>query len=254
MEHNYFQNPQLDGSSFSLEGDKAGVLLIHGFTATTIEVRALAEFLNQHGYAISAPLLPGHGTKPEDLLKVKWNDWFEAVDTVFQRLSQQYEHVIVAGESLGGLLALSLARKYPKIDGIILFAPSIMVKGIWRSTLLAPFVKIRPKGYGGSDPEGHLPWQGYTAITVPAANQLRRFQRVITRSLKHIYNPVLVFQGELDHTVDPQGSQKIYDRIGSSDKELIWLKNSGHCVILDIERLQVYPNVLDFIQRVISQH
>jgi Esterase/lipase len=61
-----FQNPQLKGKSIYWPGNATGVLLIHGFTATTAEVRLLADAFKKQGLTVSAPLLPGHGTSPQD--------------------------------------------------------------------------------------------------------------------------------------------------------------------------------------------
>ena len=65
--NNYMKNPQLDGEDFFVQGNSTGILLIHGFTATTTEVRLLAENLHHVGFTVAGPLLPGHGTHPEDL-------------------------------------------------------------------------------------------------------------------------------------------------------------------------------------------
>ena len=43
-----------------------GILLVHGFTGSPASMRPWAEYLNQHGYTVTVPLLPGHGTRPED--------------------------------------------------------------------------------------------------------------------------------------------------------------------------------------------
>ena len=42
----YMRNPQLEGDDFLWKGNPTGVLLIHGFTATTAEVRLIAEKLH----------------------------------------------------------------------------------------------------------------------------------------------------------------------------------------------------------------
>jgi carboxylesterase len=34
--------------------------------------------LHDAGHTALAPTLPGHGTRPEDLLDVGWSDWLEA--------------------------------------------------------------------------------------------------------------------------------------------------------------------------------
>ncbi len=52
-----------------------GVLLVHGFTGSPASMRPWGEFLHSKGYTVRVPLLPGHGTQPEDLNKVKWQEW-----------------------------------------------------------------------------------------------------------------------------------------------------------------------------------
>ena len=52
-----------------------GILLVHGFTGSPASMRPWAEYLNQRGYTVKVPLLPGHGTTPEDLNLVKWEEW-----------------------------------------------------------------------------------------------------------------------------------------------------------------------------------
>ena len=65
----------LDPSAFILEGGSVGILLIHGFTGSTTEMRLVGEYLNQHDITVSAPCLPGHGTTIEDLNQRQWSDW-----------------------------------------------------------------------------------------------------------------------------------------------------------------------------------
>ena len=56
MAENFMIHPELDGASFTYQGGKTGFLLLHGFTATTAEVRPLGERLHAAGYTVSAPL------------------------------------------------------------------------------------------------------------------------------------------------------------------------------------------------------
>ena len=52
-----------------------GVLLVHGFTGSPPSMRPWGEFLHSKGYSVRVPLLPGHGTRVEELNKVKWEEW-----------------------------------------------------------------------------------------------------------------------------------------------------------------------------------
>ena len=63
-------NPELEGDAFFWKGGDKGILLIHGLTATTAEVRPLAKRFHDEGFTVSAVLLPGHGTTPEELIKL----------------------------------------------------------------------------------------------------------------------------------------------------------------------------------------
>ena len=75
-----YQHPELDGSDFYWKGSSVGILLIHGFTATSVEVRGLATHLHQAGYTVAGPLLPGHGTSPEEMNRYSWKDWANAAE------------------------------------------------------------------------------------------------------------------------------------------------------------------------------
>jgi len=78
-----------------------------------------------------------------------------------------------------------------------------------------------------------------------------RLQKEVTLLLPRIHQPILLMQGRLDPTVHPSAPQTIYDRVGSPIKELHWLENSTHCVILDKERDRAANLTIDFLQRVL---
>lgn len=97
MENKYMVKPHLDGSSFFYSGNKTGFVLVHGFTATTTEVKPLAERLYQQGYTISAPLLPGHDTHPDDLNRVHWQEWYKTVSQAYLELRKTCDQVWLGG-------------------------------------------------------------------------------------------------------------------------------------------------------------
>lgn len=240
-----YANPNLDGGDFFWRSGEVGVLLIHGFTATTTEVRLLANSLHEAGCTVLAPLLPGHGTTPQDLNTKRWKDWTGAVEAAYMRLSQVCSAVFVAGESMGGLLTLHLAARHPEIRGLLLYAPAMTVDHIGAARLLAPFVAYLPKSRWG----GPMPWKGYNVKPIRAAVELGRLQAIVHKELDRIKQPILIFQGQKDQTINPVSSQEVYDAVGSSDKELIWLEQSGHVILLDCELPMVTARTLAFINR-----
>ncbi len=245
------QNADMDGSAFFWPGNSIGILLIHGFTATTVEVRPLAEYFRRAGFSVAGPLLPGHNTSPEDLNQRRWQEWAAAADQAFQMLQSTCKSVFVGGESLGGLLAFYLASLHPEAAGVLAYSPALRVKSIRRSRFARFFISIMAKRSNGKSTEP-LPWQGYTAYPVKAAYQLYRLQQFIEPRLKLVAQPALIVQGEKDRTIDPNSSQIIFDAISSPRKELVWMKNSGHCIILDQEYEQVMTRSLSFVQSILE--
>ena len=247
-----FRNPHLEGAPFYWEGGPVGVLLCHGFTATTAEVRLLAEHLHAQGYTVAAPLLAGHGTTPEDCNQHTWQDWYASVENTYQQLSTRCQSVVIGGESTGALLILRLAALYPQVAAILCYAPALRLflspAKVFFLSLCAPFLTSIPK-LPSTD---NIPWQGYGVDPLKAALQLLRLQKVIYPLLPHIQQPILILQGKLDPTVHPASPQVIYDQISSSIKELHWLEHSTHCVILDKERDLAVSLSIDFLSRVLT--
>lgn len=247
-------NPHLAGGSFLWEGGDIGVLLSHGFTATTAEVRPLGKVLHQHGYTVAGPLLPGHGTRPEDLNRCRWQDWANAIEEAYLDLAGRCRRVFVGGESLGALLALYLGVRYPEIAGILTYAAALRVPSPTAPLLariLAPFVPYRDKAKGVPRPSDAL-WQGYFVNPTAAAVELFRLQHVVRTLLRNIHNPLLIVHGREDQTIDPLSSEIIYREAPSKVKELHWLEKSGHCLILDCE-LEVAERItLNFLEMVLA--
>ena len=245
-------NSHLDGNPFYWEAGPIGVLLIHGFTATVAEVRPLAEKLHATGYTVSAPLLPGHYTHPDDLNKVHWQDWVQTVEEGLLLLTSKCDRVIVGGESTGGLLSLYLGIHHPEISALLLYAPALQLNiGLFKRIqlhLIAPFVASLPKPDLGDDPF----WQGYFVNPLKGIIQLLRLQQVVKPDLGKIKQPVLIVQGKLDMTVFSGVPEIIYDRIQSNTKEIYWMQESAHCVIIDQEKEQVNQITLDFLAKILK--
>lgn len=249
MGKNWFQNAELDGSAFELEGGPIGVLLLHGLTATTTEVRWLAESLHKHGFAVSAPLLPGHNTSPQDLNHRTWQEWVDCAEQAYQYLVRQKTVVFVGGESTGALLSLWLAAKYPRLDGLLLFAPALIIPGINRTRWYSWIKPYRKKKQGTRT----MPWKGYTVNPLRAIYQLSLLQQAVRPLLGQVHQPAIIFQGMLDKTIDPISAQVVYDEIQSEKKSLYWMEDSTHCVLIDQEFDIVEQRCLAFLKSILTK-
>jgi carboxylesterase len=226
-----FEHPELDGKTFFLNGNHIGVLLIHGFTATTVEVRWLADFLYKKGFTVSAPLLPGHGTTPEDLNKRKYGEWIKCVEDAYSALKKTCTSVIVGGESMGAVLSLYLAENHPEIKALLLYSPAIKIASLKYSKIFRHlFPIIRKKDY-----DEIMPWQGYTVYPLFAASELLQLQKLVIKNLCQVLQPMIVFHGSYDRTIDPDSSDLIISSVNSSIKKKYTMANSGHVILLDQE-------------------
>ncbi|MBO9341627.1 MAG: alpha/beta fold hydrolase, partial [Roseiflexus sp.] len=113
--------------SFAVFTGATGVLLIHGFGGDPAEVLPLAAALIQDGYSVYAPLLPGHGTLPDAMAGVQWQQWAEAAAHGFAALRQRCDNVVIVGFSMGGLLALILAAHLP-VARLAVLAPALRLR------------------------------------------------------------------------------------------------------------------------------
>lgn len=244
-ENEFMTNPHLAGDDFFWRGSTTGILLIHGLTASTAEVRPMAERLHQDGFTTAGPLLPGHGTHPDDLNRSTWHMWLEKVKQTYEELLPHCDRIFVIGESMGALLAIELTAQHPEIAGLMLFAPAIKVKRLWLSRLLAAFKPYLKK----SGEDDGLPWKGYNVYPLKAAVEMAKLQNHARKQLPKITQPTLVFTGGFDHTIAPDSAEIILEGIHSEDKRHIHMKESAHCILLDRELDQAFEQVLGFINK-----
>lgn len=243
-------NPHLEGQSFFWQGEPVGILLSHGYTATTAEVRPLAKALHKEGFTVCGPLLPGHFTNPQDLNKVHWDDWVSAVESAYQKLKSSCQTVFVGGESTGALLALYLAKDHPEIAGILAYSPalrlnlnSLRILQLHLFSLFLPYITKQ-------NPHSNNLWQGYSVYPLKGAIQLLHLQNEIMQRLPDIYQPILIIEGKLDETVHSSVPDIIDRKIGSEVKEIYWLEQSAHLVVLENDLPWVIDTTLDFIRRI----
>jgi carboxylesterase len=244
METEFLLNADLDGNSFTYEGNQIGILLIHGFTATTAEVRLLADNLYKQGFTIHAPLLPGHGVTPNELNKTTYQNWIETVEEAYSILRHKCSNIFIAGESMGALLSLYLAEKHKEIAGVICYSPAISVHYLWVSLFARYFMSEIPK----TGPSDTLPWKGYKVNPTRASSELYKLQKIVKNDLEKIKQPVCVFIGGKDIRISPKSGEYILDHIKSGRKEIHLFENSPHCMILAQDLPEITKMTVAFIQ------
>ncbi|MFA5826340.1 MAG: alpha/beta fold hydrolase [Gallionellaceae bacterium] len=129
-----FELTPADGYSAGKEkAYRRGILLTHGLTDSPYFMRHLAAFFQENGFRVMAVLLPGHGTRPGDLLDVRWQEWVKAVAYGVDKLALEVDEVYLAGFSAGGALSVYQSFCDQRVRGLFLFVPALKVspKAAW---------------------------------------------------------------------------------------------------------------------------
>jgi esterase/lipase len=106
---------------------RRGVVLTHGLSDSPYLMRHLAAFFQRNGFRVMAPLLPGHGTQPGDLLNVRWQEWARAVRHGVVCMAAEVDELYLAGYSAGAVLSLLHSAQDERVRGLFLFAPALEI-------------------------------------------------------------------------------------------------------------------------------
>ncbi|MFE9672847.1 alpha/beta hydrolase [Streptomyces sp. NPDC006259] len=244
--------PVLPGAEpYRHDGGEVGILLCHGFTGSPQSLRPWARYLAGHGLTVSLPLLPGHGTRWEDMALTGWPDWYAEVDRELRVLRERCARVFVAGLSMGGALALRLAARHgDAVEGVVVVNPANKVHGLSARTL--PVVRHLVRTTRGivSDiaEEGALE-TGYDRVPLHAAHSLRAFLRRVDGELPQVTQPLLLLRSVRDHVVPAADAARILSRVSSTDVTEVLLEQSYHVATLDHDADRIFAETLAFIGR-----
>lgn len=101
-----------------------GILLVHGLGDSPWSFNDVGEALAAQGFLVRTVLLPGHGSKPADMLDVTLKQWQQVVREQTQLLEREVPTVYLGGFSTGANLVLDYAYEHPNIAGLVLFSPA----------------------------------------------------------------------------------------------------------------------------------
>ena len=239
---------------------KLGVVLVHGFLSAPMEVAELAEHLNRKGFWVYQVRLSGHGTSPEDLAQRTGLDWVESVDRGYALLSAICDRVVLGGFSFGGGVVLDCASRVGNAAGVFAVCPPHRLLDI--SSRFAPAVTVwnrvmdvfsyqwAKKEYVDTVPE--RPQINYGRIPVIALWELGRFMSQLEPKLARIEVPVLVLQSEGDPVVDPRGSRRLFEMLGSKQKKYGMFPMKRHGILAGPGSDQVHAAISAFVEEILG--
>ncbi|WP_405017015.1 alpha/beta fold hydrolase [Kitasatospora sp. NBC_00070] len=244
--------PLLPGAEpFRHLGGRVGVLFVHGFTGSPQSLRPWAEEFAAAGYSVSVPLLPGHGTRWQDMQLTRWEDWYAEAERAFEELSADCDQVFVCALSMGGALALRLtARKGVAVAGLVLVNPSVRSDN--PASVLLPVIRHLVPSLPGVANDIAKPGThelGYDRTPLHAAWSLARLWKTVQAELPDVRRPVLLLHSPQDHVVSPANSELVLARISSTDVTELLCERSYHVATLDHDAGLIVEASLDFVRR-----
>jgi esterase/lipase len=219
------------------EQTKVGVLLLHGLSDSPYSMRSMGEALAKQCLWVRAALLPGHGTRAEDLIEIERDDWRQATKVAIENFAAETNSLYVAGFSTGGALALDYAKhNKANVSGLILFSPLLKINSSidWLSPYLAPVLTWL-------DHKDSDDYAKYASIPVPAIAQAYELANETRLGLEEsaLTLPVFIAMSAEDSTVDSAVTLDYFKRTMVDANSKLWLY-SNKAVNFDDARVQEF--------------
>jgi carboxylesterase len=212
---------------FAASNGPHGVLVLHGFTGCPQSMRLLAE---------------------------AFADWLAAAEEAYQGLAARCDRMVVAGLSMGGTLALHLARRYPEVAGAVVVNPLVAPPAeSFRAILTGALeggVEVAP-GIGSDIMKPGAVELAYDGAPIEAVLSLFDAVAEMSQHLDEIRCPILLLQSRQDHVVPAESGDLLVERAGGAI-ERVWLEHSYHVATLDNDRDELEERAVAFAQKSVA--
>jgi pimeloyl-ACP methyl ester carboxylesterase len=261
-----------------LAGEGPPLILLHGFADSADTWRLLIDRLRNRGRAAVALDLPGFGEADRLEREAAILPQLDAfLDAAIERWAAESGSVVVAGNSLGGTIALRAAeRDRDRIAGIVPIAPAGLDMATWLAAIQgAPLVRAMLRSPVPVPESAVRRAVGTTYKVLAFASPRKADEAVVAAFTSHVRSrrdvvrilatgerliseirdpfrlerigcPVLVVWGERDRMVLTSGAERLAEAIPEARVELI--PRCGHCPQIEepdqlAELLAKFPEV-----------
>jgi len=253
--------------------------LVHGITGTPSEMHYLGKALNKAGFSVLCNTLPGHCSTLNELKKVTWQEIAQACATDLEVLCRSCQEVYVGGLSMGALMAMHLAYKFPQqVSGIVALAPTLFYDGwalpkakclmyiAWKIPFLRNRINIREgQPYGLKDEtlrenihrfyknakadefDKKVLLFGSPFFPLASLYQHHLFTQLVKKELPAINSPILILHAQEDDMVSLKNAEYVMKNIASPRKSLVVLKDSYHMITIDLDKDLAAQEIIKFL-------
>lgn len=226
-----------------------GILFLHGFSGGPYEIEPLAQYIEDMlHYPMEIPTYGGHG-EALSMRGYKAEHWLMDAELSYRRLAKKVDEVIIVGFSMGGVIALYLAKRYPVKKLVLL---SAAVKYMSSVQMIEDLREMAKEAVAGHLKENELFLRFEQKLRHVPLTATVEFMRIVKRVLPYISQidcPTYIVQGEKDGIVPPVAAQFLYDTLASEDKWLYLSENGKHHICFSEDCETWYEEVATFIAR-----
>jgi esterase/lipase len=234
--------------------DRYGVVLLHGLYDSPYVMHDLRDYFNRKCFHVLSMLLPGHGTRPGDMLQVTVEQWKKAVDFAITKMAERVDKLLVAGFSTGGALAIdyvlnSHRSNAGKIRGLVLFAPALQINSQAAALMMADVFSWIP-GQIFRDED----YTKYESLTTNSVRQIISLANSVRHDLENrpLAIPAFISLAANDYTIPASTTIELFrhQRFGPGSKLLIYSplpKNDS--ITFDTSWIREHPAELCFTDR-----
>lgn len=244
------------------------VLLFHGLTGSTFEMKKYAQHLHANGYDVFAYCLPGHGEDTCNIRCVSYDDWIEFAQEKFLFLKKKYKKVFLGGLCLGAVLALVLAQKHKlEVAGVISLSTTLFLDGwtmpwynfmmpLGLNTLIRYYYTFPEREpYGIKNIKKRRSIQkimGKNTIAMDnyplsCVYELLKLSKLARKNMKEVISPILIIHSKEDDLTSVKSAKFVYNNINSAKKELFILNDSYHLMLYDNDKDFVFDKSVEFL-------
>ncbi|GAB4392397.1 MAG: alpha/beta fold hydrolase [Gammaproteobacteria bacterium] len=232
-----------------------GILIIHGLFDSPYSMLNIYEYFAKQNYTVRSLLLPGHGTRAGDLLRVTYQDWIRTVRYAVNSFKEQVNYLYLVGYSTGGTLALHhILTEHHTVTGVVTLAPALKLKNVL--THLAPwhdYIFVWGEHREWFSIQSEIDIGRYRSIPYNAVKQIYLLSRRVI-GLEQAWTGLSIPQYMIltadDEVIDSTYAKKNFQQYATSNSELLWYCKHP-TVTIDPRIIQQYSScfeqhILDF--------
>ncbi|WP_125769328.1 alpha/beta hydrolase [Companilactobacillus furfuricola] len=241
----------IEPKPFYFDNGPKAVVLMHSLSGTPNDMRLLGRFLQRNEYSVYAPMFKGHGTyEPLDIIEqgdpTVW--WQQAIDAVDYLMKQGKTEFYFFGLSLGAIFATKAIEELPEVSAGGTFGSPLFNTSY--AMVRKEFLIYAKKVYQISETDETVMNEKMSAIDDKLDNFMDKIiseTHNVENNLNKITGPYFVGQGTSDVMVDPDGANKVKQRLSNVD--LHWY-DAGHVLTVNKAHKDVQNDVLNFLEKI----